>query len=194
MSFKNTVATKVLKVVKGKSYINNPQAYWDKRGLTYYRDTQGIGLWKKEALLHQIALLAPETVLEVGCGYGRILQSVEKFHGIKRSAGADFSQSMLNEARKHCKSELILADVTKGLPFKDEEFDLVYTFGVIMHIPPQRHSLAILEISRVAKYVIVHYELPVKNGWHCYNYDNAEMYRNLGLRVQKHDNILVVLK
>jgi SAM-dependent methyltransferase len=83
---------------------------------------------------------APKTVLEFGCGVGRLLVP---FAAIAESVvGLDVSPSMLLEARRNC-DERQLNNV-QLMPSDDDlssltgTFDLVHSFIVFQHIPVQR--------------------------------------------------------
>ena len=69
-------------------------------------------------------------LLEVGCGYGRLLRVLEDSN---RSIGVDFSKEMLLHARNNINSCLILAKGNK-LPFKNNSFDCVLCVTVLIHI------------------------------------------------------------
>lgn len=69
--------------------------------------------------------------LEIGCGTGIILNQVSKF--TKESWGIDLSSGMLEAAKKKG-LKVKEANATK-LPFKDNTFDVTYSFKVLAHIP-----------------------------------------------------------
>jgi SAM-dependent methyltransferase len=80
---------------------------------------------------------APATILDHGCGVGRLV--VPFARGAARVVGVDVSPSMLAEARRNCDArglgnvELVTADRLGALA---PEFDLVHSFIVLQHIPP----------------------------------------------------------
>jgi ubiquinone/menaquinone biosynthesis C-methylase UbiE len=79
---------------------------------------------------------SPETVLDHGCGVGRLVVAFAEH--AERVFGVDVSPSMLAEARRNCDArglgnvELTTADRLDGLR---PEFDLVHSFIVMQHIP-----------------------------------------------------------
>lgn len=82
----------------------------------------------------------PQSVLDFGCGVGRI---VVPFARVARLVtGVDVSLGMLREARANC-DERGLHNV-RLLPSDDDltvltrEFDLIHSFIVFQHIPPER--------------------------------------------------------
>ncbi len=84
-------------------------------------------------------------ILEVGCGTGIILDQTTKF--AREAWGIDLSPEMVGVTRaKGLRARV--ASATK-LPFKDNSFDVVYSFKVLAHIPDI--ETAIREIIRVVK-------------------------------------------
>jgi SAM-dependent methyltransferase len=80
----------------------------------------------------------PATVLDHGCGVGRLLVAFAR--AAERAVGVDISPSMLAEARRNCDAralrnvELVAADQLAALA---PEFDLVHSAIVLQHIPPK---------------------------------------------------------
>jgi SAM-dependent methyltransferase len=92
---------------------------------------------------------AGRDVLEAGCGIGT--DAVQFVRAGARYRGIDFSPKALELAR----SRPELADVelvsgsTADLPFHDASFDLVYSNGVIHHVPETARAIA--EFRRVLR-------------------------------------------
>lgn len=81
--------------------------------------------------------------LEIGCGTGIILSQVSQF--AQESWGIDLSSGMLKSAKK--KNLNIKEANAINIPFDDEEFDVVYSFKVLAHIPNIQEVVA--EVHRV---------------------------------------------
>jgi ubiquinone/menaquinone biosynthesis C-methylase UbiE len=97
-----------------------------------------------------------ESVLEVGCGTGRVLQQLASRHIGATFTGVDIGanrSSEIDEAASKAKIALLDYD-GKRLPFEDASFDLVYATHVLEHVTDERGFL--LELGRVARqYVYV---------------------------------------
>jgi len=94
---------------------------------------------------------AGKKILEVGCGVGSDLVRFAKAGA--HVVGIDLSPRsvFLAKSRLHaynCQGNVLVADA-ENLPFKDNEFELIYSWGVLHHTP--NPTKAIREIYRVAK-------------------------------------------
>lgn len=90
-------------------------------------------------------------VLEIGVGMGA--DYLEWLKAGARATGIDMSEASLERARRRCRSagfvpDLQLADA-EHLPFANETFDVVYSYGVMHHSPNTARCLQ--EAWRVLK-------------------------------------------
>lgn len=90
-------------------------------------------------------------VLEIGCGVGT--DSVQFARGGAIVTGIDLTPSAIEIAKKRfklfgLKGDLRVSDA-ENLPFENNRFDLVYSFGVLHHTPDTQK--AINEVYRVLK-------------------------------------------
>lgn len=93
-----------------------------------------------------------QRVLEIGVGAGT--DFVQWLRSGATAVGVDLSPGSLAEAKARVEAEgldgaeLLVADAER-LPFADESFDVVYSYGVLHHSPDTRR--AIREVHRVLK-------------------------------------------
>jgi len=91
-------------------------------------------------------------VLEIGCGLGSDSRQIAKVGGHIVSLDLSFDNVYLTKKGAALlgldKSRVICADA-ENLPFKDDSFDAIYSFGVLHHTPNTKK--AIDEIYRVLK-------------------------------------------
>ncbi len=86
--------------------------------------------------------LAPGArVLDVGCGEIGLLAL---------EPGLDVTGVDLREC-PHYPGAFVRADAAEGLPFAENEFDLVYCSSVIEHVPPARRAAFAAEVRRVGR-------------------------------------------
>jgi ubiquinone/menaquinone biosynthesis C-methylase UbiE len=125
----------------------------DKNKIEYFhsveRDRYAQQLWQQNYF--QFATFRGKKILEIGVGQGTDLIQFARAGAV--CSGVDITDNHLLLTRKNFalqgfKVELIKADATR-LPFPDESFDVVYSFGVIHHIPEA--GLVLDEIFRVLK-------------------------------------------
>ena len=74
-----------------------------------------------------------KSVLEIGCGPGGNLQEIWKRYPL-RLAGVDISADMIELSKNKLPQEIELIKIDgTSLPFKDQEFDYVFTATVLQH-------------------------------------------------------------
>lgn len=121
-----------------KYYDNFSEVYSSKRRRGYFGfinqlEVQSLGNLPENAV-----------VLEAGCGTGLILVIVANLKP-KRLQGIDLSPGMIQDAI-NAGHEVVCGSIL-DMPFKNSEFDLVYSFKVLPHVPDLKKALA--EIMRV---------------------------------------------
>ncbi len=108
---------------------------------------------RQVAFLNQlIAARAPRAVLEIACGPGRITTATR---GVAFGVAVDASPAMLATARQRMQGMpgdwSFLRTDAFVLPFRDDSFDLAYTFRFVRHFQlPERQRLY-SEIRRVLR-------------------------------------------
>lgn len=91
----------------------------------------------------------PESILEVGAGWGRIYSYLKPLGLARHFAMCDFVDSM----RQMCFLKTgILPDHWDGytLPYRDNHFDLVLSFSTLQHVPPEQIGAVFAEHVRVS--------------------------------------------
>jgi SAM-dependent methyltransferase len=88
------------------------------------------------------ANLAPGArVLDVGCGSGALLNAIERERSPERAIGIDLSLAMAALARRRLgSSDVIVADA-EGLPFSNEQFDVILSSSSFHFWPNQLRAL-----------------------------------------------------
>lgn len=106
---------------------------------------------RAEKLLNFVEVKENQRFLEVGCGSGAVSKHIaENYH--LNTTGTDLDADQIELALESVENvpniRFLKADATK-LPFKDNDFDIVLSFGVMHHIPNWLEALE--EIKRVLK-------------------------------------------
>ena len=100
---------------------------------------------KRRAVLEFFDSRAPMTILDVGCGPGRLLAPLARLHEM---TGCDISPEMLEEARRRCPPGVRLVEAdARSLPFPDHSFDGVIALDLLTHLPDLERGLR--ELARV---------------------------------------------
>lgn len=107
---------------------------------------------KRTGLLDQ-----PKTILEIGCGQGRLATALQE--GGHKVVAVDVAAEALAVVPPELDARLIEG---VELPFEDDSFDLVLSFDVIEHIPET--DLHLSEVRRVLK-PGGHYLFQTPNKW-----------------------------
>ncbi len=122
----------------------------------YAAATIDIGLWESEEKVLPRVFQPQDTLLEVGCGTGRISLGLWEL-GFRGVLGTDFSREMISKARElagklEYSVPFRVADVTK-LPFEDEMFEgVIFGFNGLMQIPGRlNRRSALAEMNRVVQ-------------------------------------------
>ncbi len=140
-------------------YRANPRNYWEARGGTAeFESYPPHVLAQHHAFFReQLTPLGAESALEVGCGYGRMLELVRTcLTGRARSVGIDFGMPQLRRAYARLHPPTLFAQGNAGaIPIQSNSIDLVYTVGVLMHLTPDNVPRALDEITRISRRWIV---------------------------------------
>ncbi|WP_051201883.1 class I SAM-dependent methyltransferase [Ferrimonas senticii] len=90
-----------------------------------------------------------EYALEIGVGQGVGSGLIKQQFGAQKVLGLDLDPAMLKRAQQRHPSQRYLQADCSQLPLADNQFDGLFAFGVIHHVPDWRR--AIKELTRVAK-------------------------------------------
>ena len=132
--------------------------------------------------------LSESSVIDIGCGYGWLL---DYFDEAKLICGSDISEHAIEIAQKRKpERKYKVADIQNGVAF-DNKFDLVLAINVIEHLTkPQDGIKAICEALKPGGIALVH--LPTINNkfnkWeykYLYESDPTHIYRPKGKQIRE---------
>jgi SAM-dependent methyltransferase len=163
----------------------DPRLYWTLRGgADYFMEQEGQAsrTLRSDWMADRLAAYQPVSILEVGCGYGKLLKALRLRMEIPL-VGVDFSESQIEHARRFLAGldsvDLLLA-CGQRLPFPDDAFDMAVTSAVILHNPPPAAEQIRREILRVARRFAAHNEEKGLS-YNRYGYDTEAWYRDRGI-------------
>lgn len=122
----------------------------------FYTTEYGI---KRSAMNKMILETVPlnAKILEVGCNVGNQLRMLQNM-GYSNLYGIELQSYAVQRAKELTEGINIIQGVADDIPFKDEFFDLVFTSGVLIHIPPELHTKVAAEMIRCTKQYIWGFE------------------------------------
>jgi O-antigen/teichoic acid export membrane protein/ubiquinone/menaquinone biosynthesis C-methylase UbiE len=88
-------------------------------------------------------------VLDAGCGTGIRLNQVATWSGVELAVGVDIGMPGLRYAKQNCPAISVICASVYNLPFKDEQFDFIYSIDVVEHLDDPQNALK--EFYRVCK-------------------------------------------
>ncbi|MGC6506127.1 MAG: class I SAM-dependent methyltransferase [Coraliomargaritaceae bacterium] len=122
----------------------------------YAAATRRVGLWRSEEKVFTRLFSKTDTLLELGCGTGRIAFGLFEL-GYCHFMATDFSRAMVKQARQIAQMldyrvALQVADAT-ALPFEDNAYDgAIFGFNGLMQIPlKEGREQALREVFRVLR-------------------------------------------
>lgn len=116
--------------------------YWIERGKTYREDFPARPHHgdQERAVSSIVASLRPSTVLDVGCGFGRMGPVVLGCPAVVSYIGIDVSPDQIVNAASLLTDPRagVLAMALEDLPEQRVPWDLVLAVEFLMHVPPER--------------------------------------------------------
>lgn len=95
--------------------------------------------------------LEPRSVLEVGCGHGMNLRQIAAHVDARHLWGTDINVTALDAAARAVPGGGFGWAPARELPFRDQQFDLVFTVGVLIHQPDATLPLVVSELVRTSR-------------------------------------------
>lgn len=90
-------------------------------------------------------------ILDVGCGYGRILRALSDA-GFADLSGIDAAENMIKRARRELPDLTFYSNPDGNIPFEVNSFDAVLLFGVLTCVPEESDQTKLMnDIKRVLK-------------------------------------------
>lgn len=165
----------------------NPTAYWTERGKNYYKlqkEHTRAGRLQQKALTDYLKTIQFDSVLEIGCGYGRITQLIAEQFKPRTYHAIDLSQHQIAKARERIPCG-VWFDVSTIQEFKAvRKYDLVLACEVLLHVTPVEIEAVMDKMVQLSNRHIVnidpiHSELPLAE--HNFIHAYQAIYRKQGL-------------
>ena len=185
-----------------KRYIKNilhninydPKRFWNNYGgKQYFNDFHSeYGQRHENIFLDKIEKYKPNSIIDIGCGYGRYLKAINNNFPDIDLVGVDISKSQIELAKKYCNNStnINLYEIDgKNIPFELNSFDMSISYGCLMLIPKKDLLKIFEDIRKVTKHVSIffEYEKPRRHnlfkdkaGYYYHNYDR--IFKNLDVK------------
>jgi SAM-dependent methyltransferase len=104
-------------------------------------------------ILEKSRLPEPSTILDFGCGPGRVVSHLARRHAAWRLFGCDIDPEAIAWARRNLgdMATFEVTDARPPLPFPDRFFDAVYTVSVFTHLDERLQLGWLAELRRILK-------------------------------------------
>lgn len=166
------------------------KTYWLEHGATYIDEFKHGPAYaaQEAALLEALAGLKFDTVLEVGCGFGRITRLVYDAFKPRAYLATDVSQDALNNAAKYCEGREIQFRLRDLDSFgATPRYDLVICAEVLMHRTPLQLGPDCSTLLGLSSRYIVNvdwYEPEFKgDAPGCYQHPYSVLFENIGQKL-----------
>lgn len=128
--------------------------YWDgPRNFGYggYKYIPGLITPTAKKIIKKYKLNNQSKILDVGCGKGFLLYEIKKILPDIYIRGFDISKYGIKKSKPEIKKYLFVRDVRKKIPFKENFFDLVFSFNCLHNLEIFDLKKSLKEINRVGK-------------------------------------------
>lgn len=143
---------------------------FDRWGATYERSWMQRRLFDPvhSAVLHQAeSRFTPASVLDIGCGSGRLLRKVHDYWPQAQLSGVDPAQAMLEVARQLTPEARFYMGSAEALPLEDASVDLALSTISFHHWQDQ--AAGVREVARVLRpggsFLLADFTLPALLVW-----------------------------
>ncbi|MCA2003446.1 MAG: class I SAM-dependent methyltransferase [Candidatus Nitrosotenuis sp.] len=146
----------------------DPKSYWEKRGKVFAKENPySLHEYRKqeEEFVNYLNSIQFSSVLEFGCGYGRMSKIMLENFNLSRYVGIDISPDLVLAAKKNtgrfpsCRFENTTVQDFKS----DEKFDLVFGIEVLQHIRPSELDTAVDRLVHLSNRHIINLDVYSKN-------------------------------
>ena len=157
-----------------------PIQYWTKVGRKRIKTRKWFDK-QQEEILRTLENLQFDSVLEIGCGDGRITELILKNFDVEKYHAIDISEDRIKRTKdilsKYCQT--CSSKLTQS-SFQDyqckEKYDLVIAIEVMMHVPSQDITSFVKKMENLSKKYMLNLDYYPKKGFEWKNQFNRNFY------------------
>lgn len=179
----------------------DPIAYWLEEGKQYRsefkaltRNPMRLAAYRSQerVLLSLLGRLSFDSVLEIGCGFGRITRLlIRRFPELSHYDALDVSPEQLANAKSYVASEKVAYHCTTFQDYQPNgaKYDLVLASEVLLHVPPSGIEGFLRKMVSLSLRDVVHVDWHQKEikqpvAPHNFPHDYEGIYRRLGSQIK----------
>jgi len=177
----------MIRFLKNKKY--DPEKYWKTRGKIYYDKFQYSKFFEKQeiALLNYLRKMNFASILEFGCGFGRITKLILENFDVKEYHAIDISIDQIRNAKNEIGNfstnvNFEVCNIEKT-NFKNNHYDLVLGVEVLMHVQPKNIEKVITKLINASKNHFINIDFYNKSitklAPHNFLHDYPEIFKNI---------------
>jgi 2-polyprenyl-3-methyl-5-hydroxy-6-metoxy-1,4-benzoquinol methylase len=185
----------IYKKIRNKFSSNyETEKYWRKRGKKYIQESENDGhrIQEKE-LVDYLKEIKFNSVLEAGCGFGRITKLMSENFDIKYYSAFDLSLDQINNAKTLCDEKINFEISTINEFSNSMKYDVVLCVDVLLHIEPENIQEIIKKLISHSKKYFIHIDPHILNNYdskinlksHYFKHDYQKIYSSLGLKYKR---------
>lgn len=181
----------------------NRQTFWKNIGVEFYSTSCCAAAQDRRKYVAQLAKdNKVDSILELGCLDGANLISILSECPDAKVSGIDINENAIKYGRdvRKNKADMQVGSLYDLSAFEDKSFDIVFTCGVLIHIPDYKIQGILEEMVRIAKYHTFHIELNGASEVQKYAdvggkiphksvHPYVELYKNIGIETSACDII-----
>lgn len=176
------------------------EKYWVDRSVSYQKEFNKHNFFLNRYFEMQEKILIKflkkeidfSSVLEVGCGFGRITKLIiEDFPTVERMSAIDISPAQIENAKRYVDSDKVkfLCGKIQDLNIHSENYDLILASEVLMHIHFTEIDTVIKQLVRISKKHIINLDWyrqtsGVELGGYCFAHDYEGLYKKYECKVE----------
>jgi len=170
------------------------EKYWEKRGKKYIQESENEDhRIQEQYLVDYLKKIKFDSMLEAGCGFGRITKIMSDNFNINKHSAFDLSINQINNAKSLCEQKVHFKVSTINKYSDSMKYDIVLCVDVLLHIKPNNIQEIIEKLMSHSKKYFIHIDPHILNNsepgvnskTHAFRHNYEKIYSSMGLKFEK---------